>query len=70
MKYIYTFGCTILKNQGDIKVPTYVVLQEVSNHKFKFKELDLIIKDIEANAKTDTTKAISVALVNYLEVEE
>lgn len=70
MRYLYTFGCTLLKKVGEDKHTTYVVVQEDSDYKFNYRELNLIIEDIKANAKTDTTSAISVALVNYLEVEE
>lgn len=68
MKYLYTFGCTLLKM--DKKTTTYVVVSEVSDYKFNYRELELIMNDIKANAKTDDTLALSVALVNYLEVEE
>lgn len=68
MKYLYTFGYTLLKM--DKKTTTYVVVSEVSDYKFNYKELELIMNDIKANAKTDDTLALSVALVNYLEVEE
>lgn len=68
MRYLYTFGCTLLKM--DRKTTTYVVVSEVSDHKFNYRELELIMNDIKANAKTDDTLALSVALVNYLEVEE
>ena len=70
MKYLYTFGCTLLKKVGEEKHTTYVVVSEVSDYKFNYRELELIMKDIKANAKTDDTLALSVALVNYLEVEE
>ena len=70
MKYLYTFGCTLLMEVGKDKYITYVVVQEDSDYKFNYRELNLIIDDIKAIAKTDTTSAISVALVNYLEVEE
>ena len=68
MKYLYTFGYTLLKM--DKKTTTYVVVSEVSDYKFNYRELELIMNDIKANAKTDDTLALSVALVNYLEVEE
>ena len=68
MKYLYTFGCTLLKM--DKKTTTYVVVSEVSDYEFNYRELELIMNDIKANAKTDDTLALSVALVNYLEVEE
>lgn len=70
MRYLYTFGCTLLKKVGEDKYTTYVVVQEVSDYKFNYRELELIMNDIKANAKTDDTLALSVALVNYLEVEE
>ena len=70
MRYLYTFGCTLLKKVGEDKHTTYVVVQEDSDYKFNYRELELIMNDIKANAKTDDTLALSVALVNYLEVEE